>query len=231
MTLSSFKKRGKFTFLIFLLISYGFLSFGLGLAFNFGIVNKVKHALSVKRPESPNKSAYAAPIESPLPYSDQQSGEVIGSYIKLCSNATYSFQVSYPKEWFTTYNDDKEKCTYFAPFSFTVFADPSANDVPIKVEIVKPGDWQSTVRFYENPNDFQNVLATQNIEINGTSVEKITSQTTGKENLTRGFAKVSYLIFNARLPLVFTYQQLSGKENPQDYQKVLEDMVRSLEYF
>lgn len=231
MTLSSFKKQSKSSLIVMLLVFYGVFAFSMGLLVKTGYLANFKNYLVFNR-ETPNgKNTLAAPIESPLPYSDEQSGSVFGSYVKLCSNTTYSFEISYPQDWFTTYNDEKDKCTYFAPYSFTVFADPAANDVPIKIEVVQPEDWQSTVKFYENPNDFQNVISSQNIELSGMSVQKIKAQTTGQDNLERGLIKISYLVFNSRLPLVLTYQQLTEKDNISDFEKNLEDMVRSLNYF
>lgn len=231
MTLSSFKNRSKYSILISFLVLYGVTAFIAGTTFKMGYLTKIKDLWLIKREQTKNKSNFALPVASPLPYADQQSGSIIGSYVKLCSNATYSFEVSYPKDWFTTYNSDIDKCTYFAPYSFTVFIEPSLNVVPIKLGIIEPQDWQSTVKFYENPNDFQNVISSQSIEINGRSVQKIKAQTTGQESLNRGLVKISYLVFNSRLPLVFTYQQLSEKDNTGDFEKILEEMVRSLNYF
>lgn len=231
MTLSSFKKQSKFTFIIILFGIYSALVFSLGLSVNTGYFSKVKDLFVVKKEPAQSKNTLAAPIESPLPFTDEQSGAVFGTFVKLCSNTNYSFEISYPQDWFTTYNDEKDKCTYFAPYSFTVFADPAANDVPIKIEVVQPEDWENTVKFYENPNDFQNVISSQSLELNGRSVQKIKAQTTGQVNLERGLIKISYLVFNSRLPLVLTYQQLTEKDNIADFEKNLEDMVRSLNYF
>lgn len=231
MTLSSFKKLSKRTIVASLLCFYGVFAFSLGIVFNAGYLSNIKSLLPTNEEEVKNKSAFAMPIDSPLPYADQQSGTVFGSYVKLCSNTVYSFEISYPKDWFTTYNTDNEKCTYFAPYSFTIFADPTANQVPIKIEVIKPQDWESTLKFYENPNDFQNVLSSQSLEINGQSVQKIKAQTTGQESLERGLAKISYLVFNSRTSLVFTYQQLSEKDNIAEFEKILEDIVLSLNYF
>ena len=214
-----------------LLVIYGVFTFSLGLGVNSGFFNKIKNFLNLKRETPKSKSTLATPIESSLPNTDEQSGSVIGSFVKLCSNSNYSFEVSYPKDWFTTHNDDRDKCTYFAPYSFTVFTDPEANNVPVKIEVVQPEDWEKTVKFYENPNDFQNVISSQNIELNGRSVQKIKAQTTGQTSLERGLIKISYLVFNSRLPLVFTYQQLSEKDDIASFEKNLEDMVRSLNYF
>lgn len=231
MTLSSFKKLSKFTIVLILLVLYGVFTFSFGLSVKSGYFAKIKEFLFAKSGTAKNKSTLALPIKSPLPETDEQSGSVIGSYVKLCSNTSYSFEVSYPKDWFTTYSDDHDKCTYFAPYSFTVFVDPQANDVPIKIEVVQPEEWENTVKFYENPNDFQNVISSQNIAVSGRSVQKIKAQTTGQDNLQRGLIKLSYLVFNSKIPLVFTYQQLSEKDDIPNFEKNLEDMVRSLNYF
>lgn len=231
MTLSSFKTQSKITFALGILIVYGLIAYGLGLSVQTGYLTKIKDHLTFNPQPAKAKSTLATPVDPIQPSSDEQSGAVIGSYVKLCSNTQYSFEISYPKDWFTTYDNQKDKCTYFAPYSFTVFANPDANTVPVKIEVVEPKNWESTVKFYENPNDFQNVISSENIALNGRSVQKIKAQTTGQESLERGLVKISYLVFNSRLPLVFTYQQLDQKDNIEDYEKNLEDIVRSLNYF
>lgn len=230
MTLTSFKNRSKLGFLILVLFLYGLSAFFLGLSEKSGYLGKVKNILSLKDSES-NKSTLAVPINSNLPSSEEQSGSVIGSYIKLCSNSFYSFEVSYPKDWFTTYTSDEEKCTFFAPFAFTVLNNPEANVIPIKIEVSTPENWEATVKFYENPNDFQNILSSQNLEINGKSVLKIKARIISQEEPKGGFIRTSYLVYNFRLPLIFTYQQISEKDNIEEFEKNLEDMVRSLNYF
>lgn len=231
MTLSSFKNRSKLTIAVGFLIAYGLVSYTIGLSVQTGYLTKIKDHLIFNPQPSKSKSTLATPVDPLLPSSDEQSGTVIGSYVKLCANTEYSFEISYPKDWFTTYDNQKDKCTYFAPYSFTVLTDPGANIVPIKIEVVEPEKWESTVKFYENPNDFQNVISSQNIAVNGRSIQKIKAQTTGQESLERGLIKISYLVFNSRLPLVFTYQQLDQKDNVEEFDKNLEDMVSSLNYF
>lgn len=230
MTLTSFKTHTKLGILVFVLLLYGLSAFMLGLSEKNGYLGKVKNIFSLRNSDK-NKSTLAVPINSNPPTSEEQSGLVIGSYVKLCSNGFYSFEVSYPKDWFTTYTSDKEKCTYFAPFAFTVLNDPDANVVPIKIEVSTPENWESTVKFYENPNDFQYILSSQNLEINGKSVLKIKARITSREESKGGFIRTSYLVYNFRLPLVFTYQQTSEKDNVEEFERNLEDMVRSLNYF
>lgn len=231
MTLTSFKNRSKLGFLVLFLFLYGLSAFFLGLSEKSGYLGKIKNIFSLKNTASRSKSTLAVPTDSTPPSSEEQSGSVIGSYVKLCSNTVYSFEVSYPKDWFTTYTSDEGKCTYFAPFAFTILNDPEANIVPIKIEVSTPENWESTVKFYENPNDFQNILSSQNLEINGKSVLKIKARIISREESKGGFIRTSYLVYNFRLPLVFTYQQISEKDNVDQFEKNLEDMVRSLNYF
>ena len=230
MTLTSFKNRSRLGFLILVLLLYGLSAFALGLSEKSGYLGKLKNILSFKNSGN-NKSTLAVPINSNPPSSEGQSGSVIGSYVKLCANSVFSFEVSYPKDWFTTYTNDEGKCTYFAPFTFTLLNDPDANIVPIKVEISTPEHWEATVKFYENPNDFQQIISSQNLEINGKSTLKIKARIASQEGFKGGLIKTSYLVYNFRLPLVFTYQQFSEKENIEEFERNLEDMVRSLNYF
>lgn len=177
------------------------------------------------------KAGPASPVDSPIPAADTQTNSIIASYVKLCSNVTYGFSISYPKDWFTTYNSDDQKCNYFAPFSFTVPANTDIQFTPIFLQVIKPQDWQGTVSYYQNPNDFQNVLSVQNIEINGRSVQKVKAQTTGKGSTTKGFSKMTFLISNAQNPIIIVYQQQDSKEDTAASEKVLEDMTSSLQYF
>lgn len=177
------------------------------------------------------KAGPIAPIDSPIPAADTQSNSIIASYVKLCSNATYGFSVSYPKDWFTTYNDDSQKCNYFAPYSFTVPADTDIQFTPIYLEVIKPEDWQGTVGYYQNPNDLQIIVTSQNIEVNGKSVQKVKAQTTGRGSTTKGFSQITFLIPDAQNPIVIIYQQQDAKEDADSSGKVLEDMARSLTYF
>lgn len=177
------------------------------------------------------KAGPDAPITSPDPANDIQENTIIASSVKLCSNATYGFQLSYPNDWFSTYNTDDQKCYYFAPFSFTVPADTDIQFTPIILQAIKPEDWGGTQSYYQNPNDFQNVNTVENLEIAGRSVQKIMATQTGKGTTTKGFAKMSFLIQDAKNPIVISYQQQDAKENPIVNEKILEDMARSLIYF
>lgn len=177
------------------------------------------------------KAGPASPVDSPIPAADIQSVSVIGQSVKLCSNATYGFSVSYPNNWFTTYNDDSQKCHYFAPYSFTVPADTDIQFTPIFLQVIKPEDWQGTVGYYQNPNDFQNIVSVQNIEVNGRSVQKVKAQTTGKGSTTKGFSQMTFLIPDYQNPIIIVYQQQDAKDDTAANEKVLEDMARSLQYF
>lgn len=225
MTLSSFKKRSKYLIFLSLLLVYGIVSFQLGKWESFPKLDKLLKVKGV------SAQKLKSPVESPAPYSDVQSTSVISGYVKQCANTAASFEVSYPKDWFTTYDGEELKCTYFAPYSFTI---PKSTDnfaTPIHIEIADPENWQSILKFYENPNDFQNVISVKNVEINGEAVEKIEAMTTGDGLLAKNLRKVSYLSFHSRLPLVFTYAQSDTGEKPAEYEKILEDMVRTLKRF
>lgn len=169
-------------------------------------------------------------VDLPIPYTDTQTGSVIGSVIKYCANTHFGFEVVYPKDWFTTYNLEPQKCTFFAPFSFVVPQDPSNFSVPIEIEVVISPDWSETLKFYQNPNDFQNVLSFENLEIGGREVQRIKTTSTGKDTLSRGLLKVSYLFFDDENPLVLTYQQLDANENIGDNEKIIDDMAKSLKF-
>lgn len=228
MTLSSFKRKSKLSAVLIFLISYAVVFFTLGNLFSYSKNINFGQFLKVKGVST--KSKFAQPVNSPMPYADTQSNSVVPSYVKLCSNTKYSYQVSYPNDWFTTYNTDDQKCSFFAPYSFTVPQSTDGFSPPIKIEAVPISEWEGTVKFYENPNDFQNVISIQNIEINGNAVTKIKAQTTGTDSSAKGQTKLTFLYFNSQVPLVFTYQQ-DPKDNIANGETLLEDMVRSLQYF
>lgn len=229
MTLSSFKKNSKLTFLIVFVVIYGLGAYILGATGFLPKFAKLQNELKIKG--IADKKAITNPIDSPVPFTDTQSVTIESASVKHCSNTKLGFEVVYPQDWFTTYNTDDQKCTYFAPYTFTV---PEAADsfaVPIKLEIHTPEDWPGVVKFYENPNDFQNIISTQNIEINGRAVEKVTATTTGSGLIAKGLRQVVYLYLDSKLPIVFVYQQVDAKEDIAKSEKILEDMVRSTQYF
>ena len=177
------------------------------------------------------KSDLNKPIESTVPSADSQSNLINSSYIKRCSNTKIGFEITYPKDWFTTYNTEDQRCTFIAPYSFTVPQDTANFTVPIKVEIYKPGEWAGIGKFYENPNDFQNIISIQNMEINGKSVAKIKAVTTGVGLQPKGLAKISFLYPDSKLPMIVIYQQQDTQENTSQMEDVLEEIVRSINSF
>lgn len=229
MTLSSFKKHTKLSFFIGLFILYGLGSYLLGNYRSDIKIPSLDKLIKIKGVSTKNN--IVMPIDSPVPFMDTQSTSIISSYVKQCSNTKYGFEVSYPNDWFTTYNTEDDKCLYFAPYAFTLPSSLSGFSTPIKLEIAAPEDWEGVVKFYENPNDFQNVLSTKNIAINGAAVEKIDAQTTGAGESAKNSTKLSFLYFDSKLPIVLTYQQSDAKENVEDYKKILEDMAASLKRF
>jgi len=223
LTLFLFKKRLKFFVIGFILIIYSF-----GLIF-IGKYSNIKSIIQIKKPVSKNE--LSSPVESNIPNSDTQSGKVISSFVKLCSNAVYSFEIAYPKDWFTTYNTDLQKCAFFAPYSFVVPSQTDITFVPIEIEPIKSDQWLETVKFYQNPNDFRNVLSSQILEINGRTVQKIKSTTTQESNLPHGFASTTYLLFDSETPLIISYHQLDEKEDVKTLEDILFEMVGSVNFY
>lgn len=223
MTLANFKKNLKLVFAVIFLAFYGLGFFLLGKNSSFVSTLKVKGAATQNTIESP--------LESPVPFADTQSSTITASYVKLCANTVYGFELSYPKDWFTTYNTDGEKCTFFAPYSFVVPYETASFIVPIRLEVLKPEDWLSSIKFYENPNDFQNVITSQTVEIGGKSAKMIEATATGQGQIKRGFAKTTYMIFDGEAPIVATYTQIEENENVEANKKVLEEIVTSIRYF
>lgn len=226
LTLSSFKKHSKITLVVAFMAVYGLGFFLLG---STSMRQNVASLLNVRG--AATKAGPTSPIDNPIPAADTQSVSIVASYVKLCSNATYTFSISYPKDWFTTYSSDNQKCNYFAPYSFTVPADTDIQFTPIFLEVIKPEDWQGTVNFYQNPNDFQNIVSVQNIEVNGRSVQKVKALQTGKGSTAKGFSKITFLIPDAQNPIIIIYQQQDAKEDTAANEKILEDMAKSLTYF
>lgn len=207
-----------------LLLLYGGVFYLLGSS-QSGIINFIRDNFRQ------NQKTVENPIERPLPYADTQSGSVISSYVKLCSNTFYGFELSYPKDWFTTYDSEDQKCTLFAPFSFVINTKADNVLIPIRIEVVSIDQWLDTVKFYENPNDFQNIQTTQNILLNDKSVKKIEAISTGFGLIPKGLKKISYLILDSETPLVIYYQQNDPAEDTKNYEKIVEEMVSSLRYF
>lgn len=222
LTLASFKKQAKILTIFSLVLVYGLVSYQLGRNRSISNLFKIKGATTTETFDSPQ--------ESPAPYADSQSQAITSSFVKLCANTTHAFEIAYPKDWFTTYNTEADKCTFFAPYSFIVPQDSGNFLVPIRIEVINPQDWQTIVKISENPNELQNVLSVENLQVGGYLVEKIEAQTTNfSGNL--GYAKVSYLIFDSAKPMVITYQQLDEKEDVKKAKELLAEMVRTLKIF
>jgi len=169
-------------------------------------------------------------VQKPQPENETQSASVLGSTVKLCSNTTYSFQLAYPQDWFTTYNTKDQACNYFAPYSFVLPQIPSENITPITIQRMDPENWDIAVKSAQNPNDLYNIEKTQNIEINGKPVQYVEAASTGS-SIQRGFVKASFFVFDANNPLEITYTQLDEKENVIETKKVLNDIANSLKFF
>lgn len=224
MTLASFKSRSGGILVAVFLILYGLSFFWLGKSQE---VNKTSQSVKGAK----NTSSLELPVENPVPFADTQSGSVISSYVKLCSNTTYGFQVNYPKDWFATYNTEVQKCNFFAPYSYVVPQITDSDFVPIKITPVKIEDWEATVKFLETPNDFQNIISIKPTEINSRSVILVEASTTPAKSGQVGFAITSYLVFDSKTPLIFSYKQQKQQEDVENFRKSLEEMVRGLTYF
>lgn len=224
MTLKVLKSHLRTSSILSFLIIYGIGFYFLGKSASLP-------ALISKYKDKPVASKIDSPIQSPRPNEDAQSTSVIGAFVKLCSNSTSGFEISYPKDWFTTYNEEEQKCRFFAPFSFVVPQDVEGDFVPVKIELENPQSWQETVKFYSNPNDFTNVNSVQNLEINGKLVQKIKATTTDQGQLPMNLAKIIYLVFDGAKPLVISYGQLTENEDVENFEKILEQMVGSLQFF
>ncbi|OGD87764.1 hypothetical protein A3D81_02040 [Candidatus Curtissbacteria bacterium RIFCSPHIGHO2_02_FULL_40_17] len=223
MTLKTFKNQLAVSLII---VSFILYSFGL---FIGGRISQRFSLNYFKKAKIQNK--IVQPIQTNLPYSDNQSSNVISSYVKLCSNTFYSFEVSYPKDWFTTYNSEGQKCTYFAPYSFVIPQNLDLPFVPIQIEVIPSAKWLETVKFHQNPNDFQNVLSSQNMQINDKSAVLVKAETTGNGSMQKGLVISSYLIFNSSNPVILSYHQTDQKENTKLYEDILAQMANTLNFF
>ena len=223
MTLASFKNLLRNSLIVVLLILYAGVFFLLG-------KNTTKTSFLKALGVTTNKSI-ETPINSQEPYTDIQSTSITASYIKICANTAYGFEVSYPKDWFSTYNIETEKCNFFAPYSFIVPQETANFLIPISISTHKPEEWEPLEKFNENPNDFYNILSVENIQLGDRAVQKIEASSTGKGETKRGFIKTTYLVFSFEKPMVFTYTQLDEKEDIELGKRTLEDMVKSLKYF
>ena len=223
MNLADFKKNLKFAAVAVFLMVYAASFYFLG-----------KNSTSIDLTKVKGKSTekiIKSPVESPVPFSDTQTAVITSSYVKLCANTIYSFEIAYPKDWFTTYGADDQKCSYFAPYSFVLPYDTSNFTTTIRIIVTNTDEWLGATKFYENPNDFQNVISVKNVEVNGKSARRIEAETTGANFEQKGLFKISYLISASDKPVIISYQQASKDEDVAANTKILEEMVSSFRYF
>lgn len=223
MTLSSFKFKAKGSLLVIFLAIYGISLFTLGRFTGPKIGEEIKGVST--------NSVERNIIENPQPYADEQKAEVISNSVKNCSNATFGFEISYQKDWYTTQNNDPQKCTFFAPFSFVVPQLVDSDIVPIKVEVVIAQEWQSTILLYSEPNQFQNIDTVQNVELNGKPVTIVGSISTGLGQIPKGYYKQSYLITDSRSPLIISYTQMTQVDKIENNKQILKEMAESIKLF
>lgn len=202
------------------LVAYG------GVAYQVGKLQKIPDILKVKG--TSNQKTIDSPVNSPVPFADTQSQTITASFVRLCSNTTNGFELSYPKDWFTTYNTEDQRCLYFAPYSFVLPQDVSDFNSPIEIEVIKIEDWQTASKFYENPNDSVNIKSSENVQIANFFTKKIEALATGSGQIPQGFTKTTYLIFASENPLAITYTQQNASEDTKAAKQVLEEMVKSL---
>ncbi|OGD97297.1 hypothetical protein A3A49_01190 [Candidatus Curtissbacteria bacterium RIFCSPLOWO2_01_FULL_38_11b] len=223
MTLAKFQLIVKLSFVVLAILVYGLITFSIGkTSANNNSSNRVKGASTKTDVDK---------LDKPLPNNDVQSTKVVGSSVKLCANTTFGFEVSYPNNWFTTYNTSDEQCSFFAPYSFIIPQSVKDNLTPIKIETLNVADWENTLKFYENPNELHNVKTVQNININLRPVKKIETESTGFESTPEGLIAIHYLVFDANSPLLISYTQKDQNENINENKIVLEDMLETLKYF
>lgn len=159
-----------------------------------------------------------------------QSAEVLASNVKLCANTAASFEITYPNEWFTTYNNKEEECMHFAPYSFVLPGAPDDYFSPITVKIIPKDEWEATVDAQKNPTDIFSVINFKNLEFDSKPAKYIEAISTGS-SVQKGFYKITYLIFNSEAPLEITYLQQTQDDDTSSYRKALEDMAKSVRYF
>ena len=226
MSLHNFKGRLRFSSIAVFLLFYAVVFYLLGSQKSLqGILN------SNGENKNGDGKALELPINSPIPYADTQTGKVISSFVKLCSNIVHSYEVSYPKDWFTTYSEGSGECSFFAPYTFVVPVDTGTFFVPVKLEIHSILDWPNLQKLYLNPNDFQNIVSVENKEIEGKSATKVRSSATGNGSAKQGFLNIAYLIFDVERPVVISYQQLDETEDIGKMEEGLNEIASSFKYF
>ena len=226
MSLHKFKKHLKFASITVFLLVYAVVFYILGS--QKSIQGIIKYSELNK---NGNEKSLDIPINSPVPFADTQTGSVIASYVKLCSNIVHSYEVSYPKDWFTSYNEQSQECSFFAPYAFIVPQDTNDFFVPVKLEVYSILDWSNLQKLYFNPNDFQNIVSVENKEIEGKPVTKVRSSTTGNGSTKQGFLSIAYLIFDTDRPVVISYQQLDETEDIRKMEERIDEIASSFRYF
>lgn len=221
MTLTKLKSNFKFTLVVGVFSVYSLSLFLLGQKLTVSNADKT----TINEPKE-----VVEQIQKPLPQDNTQSAQVLSSYVKLCSNTTNSFQVSYPKDWFTTYNQKEEECTFFAPYSFVLPESPDPDFTPITIKFIDKNTWDQTVSSFQNPSELYNVVNSNNLELNGKSAKYIESQSTGSLK-PKGFIRVTYLIFDSEKPVEISYVQQDEKEDVESSKDVLKNIAESLKYF
>lgn len=194
----------------------------------FGQVSVPKITLSAQ--DTDKNQGVADKIQKPLPQNETVSARVLAQSVKLCASTVNSFELAYPKDWFTTYNQKDQECAFFAPYSFVIPTSLESDFTQVTIKVINKDQWEEVVKSFENPNELYNIDETKNIDVNGKLVKFIKSQSTGSLK-PRGFKKVTYLVFDTNHPLEITYTQLDEKEDTKNYEVVLENMVQSLKFY
>lgn len=220
LTLRKLKSNLKFLALIALFFAYSSVLIAFGE--KLGVRNNEEK--SYKAP------AQASVLKKPQPEENTQKATVLASHVKLCANTVHSFELSYPKDWFTTYNEKDAECTLFAPFSFIAPQSAEKTFTPITLKIIPRDEWESSVKSAQAPSELFNVVKSKNLQIGNRPINYIEYFSTGNA-VPKGYTKVAYLVFDSEKPMELTYTQQAEDENPEEFKKVLEEMVNSLKLF
>jgi len=221
-TLLKFKQKIKIGLIFVLVVFYGLSFFALG-KYSFQ-----KDVLKVKGAKA--QTIDREKVDNPVPAQDVQSAKILSQSVRLCSNTTKGFELSYPSSWFTTYNEEEKRCQYFAPYSFVIPESSTQDFAPIQLEALTLEDWEPTLKFFENPNEFYNVLSSQTVEIDSKLVKKIETVTTGAGIIPKGYSQIIYLVFNSKNPIQIRYQQLDDQNNLEEIRGILNEMARSVNF-
>lgn len=205
-----------------LIVLYGSGAFLLG---KLGLPDNLKPNNSSKK-----NNLLESKVDRPIPATDITSAKIIPASVKQCANSTLGFEIVYPKDWFTTYSSEDQKCLYFAPYSFVIPNNHNKPQVPITVTVENPENWSMAQKFAQNPNDFQNILKSEILNINSRPVNKMVAESTGEGSQPKGFKKLTYMVFDPKIPLILIYQQNEEKEDVGQMEIILESMASSLTF-